>query len=79
MDVLRELQTVHNSLYQLTGRVNEQCLHCVPVEPSEGKAEELRFSITLRAAHRSRVNAEQGKYMSFNGNRWETHDLPAGP
>ena len=79
MDVLCELQTVHNSLYQLTGSVNEQCLHCVPVEPSEGKAEELRFSITLRAAHRLKVNAEQGKYMSFNGNRWETHDLPACP
>ena len=33
MDVLCELQTVHNSLYRLTGCVNEQCLHCVPVEP----------------------------------------------
>ena len=39
-------------------------------------AEELRFSITLRAAHRLKVNAAQGKYASFNGKIWETHDLP---
>ena len=76
MDVLCEVQTVHNSLYQLTGRVNEQCLHCVPVENSKGKAEELRFSITLRAAHRLKVNATEGKYASFNGKKWETRDLP---
>ena len=76
MDILCELKTVHNSLYRLTGPVNEACLHCVPVEPSEGKAEELRFSITLRGAHRLKVNAEQGTYMSFNGKKWETRDLP---
>ena len=74
--MLCDFQTVHNLLYQLTGRINEQCLHCVSTELSEGKAEELRFSITLRAAHRLEVNAAQGKYASFNGKKWETRDLP---
>ena len=76
MDVFHEVRTQHNSMYELTGAVNKACLHCVPMEASTGSSDELRFSITLRAAHRLKVNAQLGKYQAFNGKKWETKDLP---
>ena len=77
MDILCEVKTRHNSMYELGGDVNEACLHAQPMEHSDGKPEEMRFSITFRAAGRLKVNTRLGKYQKYNGKKWETCDLPA--
>ena len=79
MDILSEVKTSHNSMYVLSGHVNQSCLHAQPMEHSENKPEELRFSITCRVARRLKVNTRLGKYEHFNGKKWETRDLPNLP
>ena len=76
MAILSEVKAQNNSMYVLSGDVNKACLHAQPMEHSEGKPTEMRFSITCRAACRLRVNTRLGKYQQFSGKRWETRDLP---
>ncbi len=67
----------HNSLFRLSGSINAACLHCVPVERSEHRADELRFSVTVRAAKRLLVNALLNEYKLFASGAWITCCLPA--
>ena len=76
MAILSEVKAQNNSMYVLSGDVNKACLHAQPMEHSEGKPTEMRFSITCRAACRLKVNTRLGKYQQFSGKRWETRDLP---
>ena len=75
--VFKEVDLIHNSLNVMTGNVNVATLHMLPMAKSEGKAEELRFSITGRAAKRLLVNLVRREYQIYKqGGAWETHALP---
>ena len=65
MDILSEVKTSHNSMYVLSGHVNQSCLHAQPMEHSENKPEELRFSITCRVAPPLKGENPAGKVRTF--------------
>ena len=79
VEVFEEVQALDNSLFCMTGPINEACLHLVPVEKSAGRAEELRFGITARVAQRLMVNLLLGEYKLYRKAGWSQHlPLPAG-
>jgi len=48
----------------------------LPVEESQGKPEELRFSVTGRAAKRLLVNLLLREYKVYKQGKWEQGKLP---
>ena len=61
-EIFKEVALAHNSLNVMTGPVNAATLHMLPVEESQGRTEELRFSVTGRAAKRLLVNVLLREY-----------------
>jgi hypothetical protein len=75
-EIFKEVALAHNSLNVMTGPVNAATLHMLPVEESQGKPEELRFSVTGRAAKRLLVNLLLREYKVYKQGKWEQGKLP---
>ncbi len=80
MNILSEVETQHNSMYVLRRDVNKACLHAQPAGHTESKPEELRVSMTCRAASRLKVNSKLSKHKTRMSERprFKQKNCPTG-